>query len=541
MKNNLTKKLLAVGLSTALAMGVLAGCGGGSAAPAAQPAAEEKTEEAAEAPAEEAEAPAEETAAAPAASGDTLNIYRATYNVQSTDQAELAAVTEAINARLAELGSSVKVSITDLPNAEYGDKANLALASGEVDLLWTANWWGTIGTNDLYKNNAAYDLTDLLPGTTLWNSMPEWYWEAARYDGKDLFVPIYKEGAEGYSMKFLQSNADKIGGIDIAAVESQPDILSKLRALEPYLQAAVDAGIKYPYESASTAMFYRYFLDSYDFIDQTLQSQLAVDLEKDEVVNPIQTPEYAEYCKLMGEWGQKGYLNVEEEVGKTIPATVTQTQDWLFNWWTSIPNDKESEGRDGNQAEDFIKLTKNWGSSHTTLGSCFAVNKASGEEKAKAAVEFLGYLFTDNQIANLYTYGIEGTDYVIDENGKVDRTGEGMGAKYNHSPWESTSVSAVTLLSDEPDDKIEMYDTFNNSATGTVSNGFRFNHDEVEGAYNACTNLLEEYGRTLEVGGYAPEEVDQAIADYQAALDAAGYQDVLAAAQAQYEEWKAAR
>ena len=86
-----------------------------------------------------------------------------------------------------------------------------------------------------------------------------------------------------------------------------------------------------------------------------------------------------------------------------------------------------------------------------------------------------------------------------------------------------------------------MYDTFNNSATGTVSNGFRFNHDEVEGAYNACTNLLEEYGRTLEVGGYAPEEVDQAIADYQAALDAAGYQDVLAAAQAQYEEWKAAR
>lgn len=535
MKNSITKKLLAAGLTAIVAAGLLAGCAGTGAATPAAPAAEPA--------AAEAEAPAEEAAPEAEASGDTinLNLYRAVYNVQATDEAEGKAVNDAINARLAELGSKARVTINELPNAEYGDKSNLALASGEVDILWTANWWGTIGTNDLYKNNAAYDLSDLLPGTRLWDSMPEWYWEAARYDGKDLFVPVYKEGAEGYSMKFLQSNADKIGGVDIASIEAQPDIISKLAALEPYMAAARDAGIKYPYSGAGTAMFYRYFLDSYDFIDQTLQSQLAVSLEKDEVINPIITPEYADFCKLMGRWGQEGYIALEEEIGKTLPATLSQTQDWLFGWWTSIPNDKESEGRDGNQAEGFIKLTKNWGSSHTTLGSCFAVSANCSAEKAEAAVDFLGYLFTDNAIANLYTYGIEGTDYVIDENGKVDRTGEGMGSLYNHSPWESTSVKAVTLLSDEPDDKIAMYDTFNGSATGTVSNGFRFDHSAVEAQYTACLNLLEEYGRTLECGAYAPDDVDSAIADYQAALDAAGYQDVLAACQEQYEAWKATR
>ncbi|MBQ3799234.1 MAG: hypothetical protein II837_02955, partial [Treponema sp.] len=111
----------------------------------------------------------------------TIKIYRATYNTGSVDEKEVKAVEDAINVRLGELGAEYVVSIRDIMNGEYGDKANMALAGGEVDLLWTANWWSTIGTNDLNKGNAAYDLTPLLPGTRLWDSMPAWYWEAARY------------------------------------------------------------------------------------------------------------------------------------------------------------------------------------------------------------------------------------------------------------------------------------------------------------------------------------------------------------------------
>ncbi len=161
-------------------------------------------------------ASASSSSASSAASGKpVVRIYRATYNTGSVDEKEVQAVEDAINARLGELGASYIVDIRDIMNGEYGDKANMALAGGEVDLLWTANWWATIGTNDLNKGNAAYDLTSLLPGTRLWNSMPAWYWEAARYDGKDLFVPVYKEGAEGYMIKVLLSAADKIGGINM--------------------------------------------------------------------------------------------------------------------------------------------------------------------------------------------------------------------------------------------------------------------------------------------------------------------------------------
>lgn len=478
------------------------------------------------------------SASAAAGGKRVIKIYRATYNTSAVDEKEVAAVQDAMNARLGELGADYVVDIRDIMNGEYGDKANMALAGGEVDLLWTANWWATIGTNDLYKGNAAYDLTSLLPGTRLWNSMPAWYWEAARYDGKDMFVPVYKEGAEGYMIKVLLSAADRIGGVDMKKIENAgPTTYDRLKALEPYMAKAVGK-VKYPFVFAGTAMFYRFYLDRYDCIDNGLMSMIGVDQQTNELVNTVQSKEFEQYCTMMAEWGEKGYVNVDDELGGIANTQTCLTQDWLFNWWTAIPNNKESEGRDGNQPEDFAQVTKNWGRSTTTLGSCFAVSKKCSEQTAKDCVDFLGYLFTDTKLANLYTYGIEGKDYVI-TNGLVDRTGGT--ATYSHSPWESTSVKAVTLEVNEPSNKVEMYDDFNNNASGTVASGFRFDHSSVDAAYSACVNLFEEYGKSLELGAFGSKNVKAKIAEFQKKLDDAGYQSVLAEAQKQYNAWKASK
>lgn len=472
-----------------------------------------------------------------------INVYRAAYNVAEPDADEEQKIQDAINAYI-EPKIGVTVNITDINNAEYADKANLAMANKEVDLLWTASWWGTIGTDLLIQNNAVYDISDLLQskdGKTLYESMPDWFWKAAQYNDRDYFIPIYKEGAEGYEMKMLKSNVEA-ANIDIEQLTSNVAAADgpteKLKAFEPALKAALDTGVKYPFVMAGNMQFYRIYLDKYDFFDQPMMSLLAVDFDKNEVVNPIETQDYADYCKVMGDWAQKGYINVDDELAGVITAASTQTQDWIANLWTAVPNDKESWGRDGNQEEYFVPITKNWGSSHTTLGSCFAINAACDDKTAAACIRFLGLLLTDKTVGNLYTYGIEGTDYHIDENGFVDRTGEGEGKLYNHSPWESTSVKAVTLEAGEPADKVELYDAFNNSAVSSPANGFRFDHTSVDAQYTACLNLLNEYGKSLELGAIVPGDVDAQIADYQKALDTAGYQDVLAEAQKQYEEWK---
>ena len=395
----------------------------------------------------------------------------------------------------------------------------------------------------IHKNKSALDITDLLPGTDLYNAIPESYWEGCRYDGRDYYVPIYKEGAEGYKLKMLQSNLDA-AGVSADEVKSTMDakdnVYDKLSALELFMDKVVDAGIRYPFTFAATPMFYRFYMGKDDFIATNMESMLAVDVSTDEVINPIQTENYANYCKMMSRWADKGYLNADDEVGKIVDATVGSTSDWMFYWWTAVPNDKESEGRDGNQAEEFADLTSNYSTSRSTLGSCWAISAKCDETRAKACIDFLGVLETDPVVGNLFTYGIEGTDYVLTE-GKVDRTQEGMGTLYSHSPWESTSVKAVTLEVGEPDDKVEMYDTFNENAKTYPSTGFCFNADAagLTDKVAACIDKFNTYGFSLELGGYAEGQVDATIEEYQNELDGAGYQDILKAAQEQYSEWKA--
>ncbi|MBQ9409491.1 MAG: DUF3502 domain-containing protein, partial [Clostridia bacterium] len=152
-----------------------------------------------------------------------------------------------------------------------------------------------------------------------------------------------------------------------------------------------------------------------------------------------------------------------------------------------------------------------------------------------AAIDFMGLLYTDSKLADLYTFGIEGEDFTYDENGHVAQTSE----KYNHSMWESASATIVTPLSNEPDNKADLYIDFNGGALTSCAAGFRFDKTPVEAAYTACATLFEQYGFPLETGAIAPDDVDAYIAEYQTALDGAGYQDVLAEFTAQYEAWKA--
>ena len=84
-----------------------------------------------------------------------------------------------------------------------------------------------------------------------------------------------------------------------------------------------------------------------------------------------------------------------------------------------------------------------------------------------------------------------------------------------------------------------IYPFFQKGANTSCAAGFRFDKSEVADKYAACQNVFNEYGFALENGGYGVDQIEDTIAQYQAALDEAGYQDVLAAFQAQYDEWKA--
>ena len=514
------KKIISMLMASAMVASLLAGCGSSS-----DTVATTTTDSGVATQTTDSTSATTDTAAA----GDavTINVYRCTFNLASPDSAQVQKVQDAINAYIADK-INVQINLTDIGSGEYTEKANLALANNEINLLWTASWEGTIGTNDLYPAGAVYDLSDIVPGTALYNSMAEGQWEAAKYDGKIYFVPVYKDNVEGYDFMFRQDLIDQFGW-DITTVK-------KLADLEPMLADAKDAGLKYPFLTQKTAMFYRWYIDSFDFFTADSSTNFfAVDRATDEVVDTIQTPEYLEFCTLMAEWADKGYIS-EDDYTKVTTDTTTQTQDWAISWWTDIPVNDEADARYG-QDVTMQSATSRWAHSTSALGSCYCVTANSTEEQAKACVDFLGLLYTDSTLADMYTFGIEGEDFTYDANGQVEQSSD----KYNHSMWESASATIVTPLSNEPANKADLYDAFNGGANTSSAAGFRFDKTPVEDKYTACANLFESYGFPLENGGIPAADVASTIEKYQAALDEAGYQDVLAEFQSQYDAWKASK
>ena len=461
-------------------------------------------------------------------SGDvvTINVTKATFNLAQADSDQVKKIENAINEYIKDK-INVQITLTDIGSGEYTDKVNLALNNNELNLFWTASWEGTIGTNDLVPINAVYDITDLLQsedGKTLYGSMDAGQWEATKYDGKNFFIPVYKDNVEGYDIMVRKALVDKYNW-DLNSI-------SKLADIEPMLADCKAEGLKYPYLTQKTAMFYRWYIDSFDFFTADSASNwVAVDRSKNEVVDTILTDEYLEFCTLMAEWAEKGYIS-EDDVTKTTTDTTTQTQDWGFSWWTDVPVNDQASGRYG-QDVILVSATDRWAHSTSALGSCYAIAANSSEEQAKACLRFMGLLYTDKTLADMYVFGIEGEDFHYD-NGHAVKDGD----KINNDMWHCASATVVSPTDSEPDNFADLYKAFNGGAKTSCAAGFRFNKEPVAAQMSACAGVFDQYGFALENGGIPVADVQKTIEAYQAALDEAGYQEILAEFQRQYDAWK---
>ncbi|MCR5823553.1 MAG: ABC transporter substrate-binding protein [Lachnospiraceae bacterium] len=455
-----------------------------------------------------------------------INILRACFNLEAVDEAQVKKVEDAVNKYLGEKGLNVTVSIKEVGSGEYAEKAGNMVANKEVNLLWTAAWEeGKIKTSNLVSNDMVYDITSLLPNTKLYNSMDKGQWEATKFDGKNYFVPVYKDNVEGYDLMYRKAALDKTN-FDVKSVKT-------LKDLEGFLAEAKKQGLKYPMLLQRTAMFYRFYIDQFDFFTGESESNfVAVDRATDKVVLTLDTPQYKEYCDLIADWRAKGYVH-EDEYTKVVTDTTTQSQDWGVSWWTDTPNNAEANTRYGQEVV-INAITNRWAHSNSALGSCYCVTANSNEKQAKACIEFLGQLYTDKELADLFTYGIKGEDWKLDSNGQVEK----LGKKYNHSMWESVSALVITPETGSPANFADAYRDFNGSAKTSSAGGFRFDFSKVNAEYTACKNLFAEYGFVLETGGVAKADVAAKIAEFKQKLQDAGVQKIIDEFSSQYEAWK---
>lgn len=446
----------------------------------------------------------------------TITWYRKSWSANEDEKLVEAAINEYIEPLI-----GVKVNVL---NSCESTEISLALAAGDdIDLWWDAAW---NNMNNFIAGNSAYDLTDVIDNyPALKESIPELVWDACKQNGKLWYIPVYKEAGEGYSLTVPTAQVEKYGW-DLSSI-------TELKDIEPMLEDLYNDGAEAAYIAGTS---YADFIlrDLYANMAETSDGGVYAVVSREDpstVVNFLETPEYEEFLNLMHSWFEKGYINEgEASENMSMDATVTElrnTGDNGFCGWVSVPTDKsDATSRFGMDVE-VVPLTKNYADTDSAAGSVYMVNAKT--EKLDAVMKFVELLSTDETLANLALYGIEGEHYNLVD-GRVELISDS--GYYYPGNWIVCSAAAPTMKVGEPEDKVEKYTEFNENLEVSVTNGFRFDKTNVEAEVTALDGVFAEYLALLSRGIYDPEEY---LPKFQEAAKNAGIDTVIAEIQIQWD------
>lgn len=441
----------------------------------------------------------------------------------------------------------VEIDYNVIANPDYKEKMPNLINAGEYfDICFTANW--TTDYLQFVGKDAFLDITELLPeyakGT--YDFIPQEVWDTVKVDGKIYGVPSYKEMGWQGGIVYNSDLAEEYG-IDMSQVKTIDDYTEVLAAVSEKSKAAgqdvigvsglVNAWpMAAPYESLTG--------------NSTLPAAAAVpeynnfaDMQGEDVFNQYASEEYMNYCKTVYEWNQAGYLGGDPVNYDT--DTANRDNDFntgkLFSYFIkNAPGNVEMMSETSGHGVGFVSLMDPLFETSSVLsGGILAISSAS--ENPEKALEFINLLNTDEYVGTLIRHGIEGTHYTEVGENQVDKTMGGTltdnGYDYTYGWQFGTPFNQKWDIS-YPENIEELFQEYNDSAVISQNNGFSFDITPVETQVAALTNVIAEYGPSLETGTVDPEEYIPIFLDE---LEANGAQELIDEVATQLEEYRASK
>ncbi|MEG1874379.1 MAG: ABC transporter substrate-binding protein [Angelakisella sp.] len=505
-------RVLASVLALATTLSMVVGCGAKTPAASAssapsQSASASKSEAAPESKSEAAPASKSEVPAEP------VNLIWIIRDKEMKDQAK---VWEELNKMSAK---DIGVTVT-VKNYNDQSKTKTALATGEDwDITFTCSWYNNFADNAQLGYYA--DLTDKL-GTvapTLKSYIPELIWKGAQIDGKIMAVPTYKDSAEINYWTFDKAWVDKTG-YDITKIKTLQD-------LEPFMAACkkIDPAVtpyKMDYKGNDT------FESDFDtLVGRSFGIVVKYGDATGKVISMYDDPGYIEDLKTIRSYVEKGYINADALANKQEP------KDSIIWDQPGFPG-AESIWAQSRGHEIVMNQKSGPNISTTTIrGSLNAINADS--KNIDAALRYLEYANTNKAYRNMLAYGIEGTNYKLNEQGTVELLNK------DYVPGAFTQASFFELIPQAPakPDQWKQLKELMAAAPENKLVGFTFNYiDEFEATKSACDTIINKYRGGLTTGSIA--DIDGSLTSMREELKKAGYYDMITAAQKQVDAFLAA-
>ncbi len=466
---------------------------------------------------------------------DKVTYAYATFNNIPSEEA-LSEVEEAINVITREK-ISVEVELVPIEIWNYSSQVSLALQGGEkMDLIQSLGDFNTAVSTGM-----TLDITDMLDSLAPESKalVGDAWLAATSHEGRVYGIPTFKPIALTPMVIYRKDIADAIG-LDMSAVNSvgdMTDVLRKVKAAYPDMTplAAVNTG------NIGVGLT----VPNVDYLTDNYFSPKGV-LLNDEltVVDFYASEAFAQVCELAHTWYN------ENLVMKDAATTASAASELMSsgNYFCYIASYSYPEA---DTAASLEAVTGGYPLGAKIIGSAFldtsSINAltwmvASTSKVPEAALKFLNLTFTDKDVVNLIIYGLEGRDYVWNDDGTVrypdnqDSTTVPytaqlscgtLGNFFIMHPMQGTNPASL-------DWELEQ----NKNAKTSVAMGFTFDSSPVKAEYTAVTNVIEQYLPGLICGSADPKTE---IPLFLERLADAGLGEIIAQKQAQLDAWLAAK
>lgn len=468
---------------------------------------------------------------------EMAEITYATWTINTLPSEEaIQAVEDKIN-EITEDKINVHVNFVLYSNTDYNNKVALNLQSGEQIDLFTS--YGSFLTE--VAQDMCYDITDLadeyLPDAREYIS-DEWM-AATTVDGRVYGVPSWMPVALKLYVSYREDIAEDMG-LDMESVNSVEDLTS---VLEQVYEAYPDmyamtggAGLNGGQMGVSNS------IPEVDYLGDSRYAPAGVLIgDSTTVVDLFETEEYEERVKLAREWYEKG-LVMQDLATTTLTGNDISATGKSFAQITMQGSSQGALSKANTAQTGYPYTGKFIGDAYLDTAS---VNEnawcvSSTCENPEAALKFLNLTYCDEDLINLIVFGIEGRDYVINEDGSIQPP-EGYESTSVPYPgyyiltgnWSMGKTYRQTGTTQED---VEWNVKSAEEAKVSPAMGFTFDNSKVKIQYTAVTNVINQYYAALDCGSVDP---DTELPKFIQALKDAGMDDIVAAKQEQLDAWLA--
>ena len=157
----------------------------------------------------------------------------------------------------------------------------------------------------------------------------------------------------------------------------------------------------------------------------------------------------------------------------------------------------------------------------------------STSKHVNEAVAFINWFKKDQENYDLWSYGVEGTNYTLTD-GAVDVSATAEANIYSMNTWMWNDIRLARFSANYPKEDIETLKTWDEGADVTPFVGFTVDQSKIKSQISQVTAVMNEYAQNLGKGVTDINEVRDEIMEK---MNAAGLQDIITEVQAQVDAY----